>query len=387
METSKVDSSYWKCSVCHELTDGKFETGGDISISRRCFHIFHDSCIKKWIKDCKDTCPNCNLEHFSSWEVLPNPDYIKQYKKWQADPQGYSFEKAFEKEYGCSSKSKGLEPEVIIRPKDLRDKPQNRKLNYKDIQEYYKDRNEKVQALNEKSTQEEIAKAIREADQGHHLQLDYLIGENAKHFADFKQINEKLDAEGKKSAHRKLISFYKRKVEKLEKRLEQKEKALEKEKPVPRDKITNLIKTSLEIGKFSRRFSEAGEISHVFDGKPSIEESQILLKKVDEELEIFIAKQPEEILEILNQPIQEEEEHLSNSSIYMKSQQKIFNNPKESSNLDNKKDPQQKPENHWPSNKTMFKVAIVVVGIFVLYVALHSETSKDFFDRHWKNLT
>ena len=51
----KIDEK--KCSIC--MT--KFADDDDISILK-CNHIFHEDCIKEWLKDYNYKCPVCRCE-------------------------------------------------------------------------------------------------------------------------------------------------------------------------------------------------------------------------------------------------------------------------------------------------------------------------------------
>ncbi|MDN3508431.1 MAG: hypothetical protein P0S93_00095 [Candidatus Neptunochlamydia sp.] len=83
--------------MCSEVMDG--ETNGLFSISKRCFHVFRETCIKKWVGEHDNTCPCCKLKNFSVVEITLNPDFVVQYKAWKGNPEKHSFEEAMEDLY------------------------------------------------------------------------------------------------------------------------------------------------------------------------------------------------------------------------------------------------------------------------------------------------
>ena len=46
----------WNCPVCMEEHDGK------TIVELKCKHVFHFSCIKKWVEERKNSCPLCRTE-------------------------------------------------------------------------------------------------------------------------------------------------------------------------------------------------------------------------------------------------------------------------------------------------------------------------------------
>lgn len=83
-----ISDRNWTCSICHELMDGKNESGS-VSIVKRCHHVFHDRCIRQAIEQSNRTCPLCNLPNLRSAEILPNPSYGEECRKWQEDPEHF----------------------------------------------------------------------------------------------------------------------------------------------------------------------------------------------------------------------------------------------------------------------------------------------------------
>lgn len=321
------------CSICPQELDGQ------VCISKRCFHVFHEACIKQWLTEEKDTCPNCKLENFAVYELLPNPEYSEEYNKWKAAPENYK-----------------LENPEILKPSELRGKPQRRELTFEEIQKYFNDRNIKIQNLTGYSTQAEIAKASRESNKAQGMMLDYLKEQSAHQNASLKGLESTLDQVEKNNAHRHLIRGYNKKADDFEKKIELEITTLEKQKPRANELISQFRKVSKKLTEFSQSFDEAGLASPIFPDKPSIEESRELLKNVDDELNEYLESLPEDIQAVLNYPLPEP----------VAIEQPVINQPVQEEN--------QRP-NKWISRKTMAKIAFVATSVLLIYCLWKSRHS------------
>ena len=129
-----ITKSSWNCPICMEIMDG--EKNGVVAISKRCFHVFHKVCIENWINEGSRNCPSCRLKNISVQEIILNPDYEKQCKKYLSNPENYSYKKAFDEEYHHSDSTidssdgeENLKPQDILRPRILRGAERREDLN------------------------------------------------------------------------------------------------------------------------------------------------------------------------------------------------------------------------------------------------------------------
>nr|VFK43197.1 MAG: Ring finger domain-containing protein [Candidatus Kentron sp. SD]VFK48810.1 MAG: Ring finger domain-containing protein [Candidatus Kentron sp. SD]VFK80626.1 MAG: Ring finger domain-containing protein [Candidatus Kentron sp. SD] len=290
MDSVKVDSSYWNCSICQDPMDS------EATISQRCFHVFHESCIMDWITKENNTCPNCKLSHFSPYEVLPNSVFEKQYAKWKTDPENYSFEKAFQEEYHQTAEEVGIVAEQILRPIELRGKERQEVLSEEQIQRYYEYGNRRIMELIPNATKEQISIAKRIEDQADNLKISQLEKVNARQWQALGEI-----AQNQKGMHialdqENLTGSYEKKVSVMTSIIEQHLTILRSFSKEKKDYafIKILSNFSQNLDNFKTRFTEAGDTKN-----QSIEESREQLEKVNSELEAFIANQPKSIKEIL----------------------------------------------------------------------------------------
>ena len=60
------------CVICSD----EFDESNDkeyITLLPECNHVFHPKCIKKWLTECKNTCPMCNKEvNLESYDNIKN---------------------------------------------------------------------------------------------------------------------------------------------------------------------------------------------------------------------------------------------------------------------------------------------------------------------------
>ena len=343
------------CSICHGDLDGAVSSGGEVCISKRCFHVFHEVCIKKWLTEENDTCPNCNLKHFAVYELLPNPEYVEEYQKWQDSPENYE-----------------IDTPQNIRPLELRGLKRREKLTPAEVREYFRSRNIQVQNLGDNCTQEEMSKAGKEAFKAHGMmlvllkeesqkitqKLNVLVEQNAQQIEDLAKIEGIVDQTEKNNAHRHLIQAYNKKADDFEKKIETEKDSLKKQKPRPNQKISEIHTVSMKLSQFSRSFSQAGHASPTFPDKPSIEESRELLKQVDGELDAYLESLPEDVKAILRRPLPRP---VQPNQVPLQSNQQPSNNI---------------PPNPWPSRKTLVKVAFVGAGVLLIYCLWKSGQSK-----------
>ena len=357
MEATQFHKPYFfqDCSICHEELDGNAPSGGQVCISKRCFHVFHEVCIKKWLNQEKDTCPNCKLQHFAVYELLPNPEYLEEYQKWKEDPEHYEIDN----------------PENI-RPPQLRGLKRREELTSEEVREYFRSRNIQVQSLDDNCTQEQMSKAARESFKAHGMMLvllkeesqkitqnlNVLVEQDAQQIEDLAKIGGILDQTEKNNAHRHLIQAYNKKADDFEKKIELKIASLEKQIPRPNEVIRSLRPVSRNLNSFSQRFDEAGLAYPTFPGKPSIEESRELLKQVDADLDAYLASLPEDVKAILRRPLPRP---VQPNQVPLQSNQQPSNNI---------------PPNPWPSRKTLVKVAFVGAGVLLIYCLWKSGQSK-----------
>jgi len=296
------------CSICQEILDGKPLEGthdGLVVLSKRCYHVFHKICIEKHLNEGKRNCPNCQLNHFSVCEIILNPEHTRQYEKWRADPEHYSYEQAFQEEHEQSSEDAGIPAEHILRPRELRGIPQRRTLTREEISQFHMEMSAVVDSLGEHSTDEQIEKARKEVIEARGMILNSLSERNANQFAQLRALEqqskrqwERLDEHARLLDHAALLSRYDRKVSALDGKIRAKEAELDK---LPFDRKRSELKRELlgfcrRLTAFSEEFRISGELE-----ERSIEESRELLELVDAELDEFIASQPEHITKILEE--------------------------------------------------------------------------------------
>jgi len=289
--TVSTDVSWKKCFACQE------ELGEDpaklVAISKRCYDVFHESCIKEWLHVGRRSCPLCKLSYFSKCEVIPNPEYLLQYQKYKQNPREYSFERACVEELGHSHEQAGIDAEHILRPKEFRGLKQPRSLTEEEINAYFDCVSKDIDNLRngenvDEALVEKLRKELLEADEliknRLHLKFDAIeqkqreireeqreIREEQREIREgFTALSQKQQKQLKEQAKQQLLISYERKVELLEDRTE----------------IPYLVQS---FRVFKIKFEEAAKK----------ENSEVLLRQVDVELEAFIESQPQGIQDIL----------------------------------------------------------------------------------------
>ena len=86
-----ISHQSWTCPICYELMDGQNDDGA-VSIIKRCQHVFHDVYIRNAIDRSRRACPTCNLANLRSAEILPNPSYGEECRRWQEDPENFDLD-------------------------------------------------------------------------------------------------------------------------------------------------------------------------------------------------------------------------------------------------------------------------------------------------------
>ena len=281
------------CSICQHILDGNPMRGthdGLVALSKRCYHVFHKTCIEGWLEEGNRSCPNCNLQHFSICEVVLNPENTRQYQKWQADNEGYSYEQAFIDECGQSHEESGLPAEHILRPRELRGLERREELTHDEIACFFHEMHEAVRRLPENATQEQIDKAHREIVCAKSMMVKALV----EGFEGIKQMEARNRAN---LQHELLLGQYYRKVDGLERKVRDRLVYLRSLPIEDRNYSLNqeLSELSQALGRFDTEFRLNGRTN-----ERSIAESRELLELVDAELDAFVAGQPEHIKEILN---------------------------------------------------------------------------------------
>ena len=274
------------CSICQHILDGNPMRGthdGLVALSKRCYHVFHKTCIEGWLEEGNRSCPNCNLQHFSICEVVLNPENTRQYQKWQADNEGYSYEQAFIDECGQSHEESGLPAEHILRPRELRGLERREELTHDEIACFFHEMHEAVRRLPENATQEQIDKAHREIVCAKSMMVKALVERQARNRANLQ--------------HELLLGQYYRKVDGLKRNIRAKKDELDGLPFNPEIHRANdeLRAVSTRLTAFNEEFRLNGRTN-----ERSIAESRELLELVDAELDAFVAEQPEHIKEILN---------------------------------------------------------------------------------------
>lgn len=188
METIKrVDPVAWECSICKSIMDG--ENKGEVSISSRCYHIFHRICIEKELTEYRSTCPICKLANFSIIELHPNEEFPKQCQKWKIDPEGYNYEKAFREQYQ-HNRNPNLKETDILKPVPMRGLPSREYLTRKEVWNYSSEISRQIDAFNpEKDSLEKMRKLRAELDTVEHLQLDHLLKDSAGQLKALKKLD------------------------------------------------------------------------------------------------------------------------------------------------------------------------------------------------------
>lgn len=148
-----LSSDFWKCSICHEIMDGKDETNGEVCVSNRCMHVFHRFCIENAIR-IKRNCPLCRSLLGVS-QISPNPEYSNECRAWLQNPNEYTFKSAFVKKHSCEAEEIGLKPEDVLRPRTLQGKPWNPETTPDDNYEFF------LECINNGYSQEEICSISR----------------------------------------------------------------------------------------------------------------------------------------------------------------------------------------------------------------------------------
>jgi len=202
-----VSADYWKCSICPNILDG--QTNGEVALSKRCFHVFHRVCIERAI-EAKKSCPLCRLSHLTKYEVIPNPEYAVQYRKWEDDPHKYTYEGAFQEEYGCPSEEVGIPAEHILRPRELRGLLRREELTAEEISSLYREMVSEVLALGDNATLEQLEKVKKEYQEAEDLILESL----REGFSDIREENKRQFA---RLDHQMELTRYYKRVGDLEK--------------------------------------------------------------------------------------------------------------------------------------------------------------------------
>ena len=301
---NKVSSDTWNCAICRDVMDS------DTSISKRCFHVFHNVCIKKWVVD-HNTCPSCRLEYFAPYELLPNPEFCEEYHQWLADPETYSLDKD------------------SLRPQELRGKERQTEPTGEDIRRYFKYSNQGIQELPDNATPEQIAVAQKREDKADDLMIkrialrqseirvdqEMIHEQNIKQFAalarikeDHAEMNKVLDGELADNPHGRIVKDYEEKVEATKTKIENEICRLKTFQRRNHGGIRILRDLSIALGKYTPRFLEAGKTQ-----ERSHEESQELLRQIDSELVALLDSQPHAIRKLLGR-IQEPPAHVPTPS-------------------------------------------------------------------------
>ena len=125
-----IKKESWSCSICLEIMDGTEEHNGKACISKRCMHIFHESCVERSI-DAKRSCPLCRT-HLDRVSLMHNTDFEQECIEWQKDPYGYTLEAAFFRKYSCYPQDLGVRAEDVLRPRELHGQNWNPELTDKE---------------------------------------------------------------------------------------------------------------------------------------------------------------------------------------------------------------------------------------------------------------
>jgi len=331
MEISRVQHPDWNCPICSDIMDG--DNQKDVAISKRCFHVFHDACIRQWVDEHKGNCPICKLSNFSNIEIISNPDFVEQYNLWKADPNNFSYEKD------------------LLRTESLRGLTWRDTLTRKEAWEYYDEIGRQIEALNPQTSWEKINKLKEEKNAAEQFLLREIDKKNAEQFKrldaienDQKDLNAHLDVND-------LAKHFTRKLEVFDKRAEDKIKNLKSKQLVDYSLVEKFRDFTIELGQYRRRFTLAAKTNLTNLYNPTPEEATRLLREVNVDMEAFVDYQPDAVRDVLRavsvDPIihrNHEENHQSN---------------------------------RWPSRKTLFKIAFIATGTLLIYCLWRSGDSKN----------
>ena len=359
-----ITKSSWNCPICMEIMDG--EKNGLVAISKRCFHVFHKVCIENWINEGSRNCPSCRLKNISIQEIILNPDYEKQCKKYLSNPENYSYKKAFDEEYyhsdstgDSSGGEENLKPQDVLRPRVLRGAERREDLNEQEALILLKETGNKIDELFLDPTRHKIDKARKEYYQAESLALNNIEKKNTEQFEQL--------------AHLRLGYYYQDKIDSIEKKVENKITLLKREFNTNWDLINCLRQFSKSIGAYSERFIIAALTNYTDPNNPSIEESRKLLKEVDTELDSFVNGQNPNIKEILDPP-HEAEIHEAHNQIQVQGVVRpIIQNEL---NI-----PQRVPPVQY---KRILKVAVFAIGLIVLYKVARSKSVTNYIRKYSK---
>ena len=318
----RVKPEDWDCSICLSVMDGV--NHGEVAISKRCFHIFHKVCLEEWLDKGRRDCPPCKLNYLSSRDIVLNPGYAEQYRKWQASPHTYTYARAFREECGQTPEQLGLRPEDILRPRELRGLDRRETLTSEELDFLWKERSAAVQTMGMHLTDAQLEKIKREALEAQDLVIadnGRRLNEISEGFADtregFAQIREgfsQIDEENKRQSKEvakinaaldhtlEVHDYYIEKANAFKTRIGE---AIYKlivphQKPEDADPFMGeLLRVEFALSSFMKEFLDKGRAD-----KDSIEEAQVRVKKVDAELDAFIASQPFRVKEILGVPFE-----------------------------------------------------------------------------------
>lgn len=381
-----VSADYWKCSICTEILDG--QTKGLVVTSKRCFHVFHRVCIEEWI-EAKKSCPLCRLSHLTKYEVIPNPEYAVQYGKWENDPHKYTYEGAFQEEYGRSSEEVGIPAEHILRPRELRGLLRREELTAEEISSLYREMVAEVLALGDNATLEQLEEVKKEYQEAENLILSSLEAHNESQHASLDAIQEENKRQFARLDHQMELTRYYEKteplIEKIDRKLTSLRVLLTQENIQLIPQFSDVL---MSLNAFSGRFRLSGQ-TH----ERSIEESQELLKQVDTELDEFLASQPEHIKEILEAPLPPEPAASSSSSV---GGIPIFTGDPSSFQLGSSSSSSAAPpvppppapfvpgtENNPPPERPWKGIIGVILGIFALAIGLGYQFRDQLYRRFW----
>lgn len=337
MDISRVQHPDWNCPICSDIMDG--DNQRDVAISKRCFHVFHDACIRQWVDEHKGNCPICKLPNFSNIEIISSPDFVKQYNLWKADPDNFSYDKD------------------LLRPESLRGLTWRDTLTRKEAWEYYDEIGRQIEALNPEMSWEKINKLKEEKSAAEQFLLREIDKESDEQLGRLdtveknqKNLNAHLDVND-------LANHFSRKIEVFDKRAEDKIKSIKSKQSVDYSLVGKFRDFTIELGKYRGRFDLAAETNLSNPNKPTPEEATRLLREVDVEMEAFIDSQPDVVKQVLRtvclDPIVQHNNPIQNNSQNIR-------------------------------RITVFKVVFVAIGLFALYKIAGSQAVSNFFYKHWK---
>jgi len=304
-----VSTDYWKaCSLCLENLDG--DTNGLVSLSKRCHHLFHDMCIRRVLTRENNNngsihcCPNCRLPNFSEQELVPNPEYSNQRKKWSENQEGYTFEKAYEEEYGkpYSLEDAGFPAEHILRPRELRGSSRREEMRSAECRKILDEVNSKLRLEKDTTSPRRLEELEREFWLAHNLLIGALKKQDIAQWAQLEEIAEQqatngahIAANGARLTHLKILSEYYKKPESYYKKLSSTSIAARVEMQWQPD----LSRAVQEMNNFLEKFCR-----DCITNDKTIEESVGLFGEMDIKLEEYInSLLPEAIKTVLNSPL------------------------------------------------------------------------------------